>query len=317
MRENPYELLILAIERDLPVLKVGLPLIRCFLRPSRIRFIASRDCIEKAMEMGFLGEGVEALDEDMVVEGITLSKVRDEIVRRNIVSQKAGWYFKQILLLAYASRDDADRYYLVWDADTIPVRRIEFFDEENHIVVARKTEYHQPYFDTMKRLLGIERIVDYSFISEHMLFDRNIVLELLRAILGTRHISGLAFLEAVIAAVDDKNLAGMGFSEYETYGNFAVKTHPGLLVPDAQASIRQGTEYFGRTPSNTELFALGTRYYWASFEAWGRAVTIPIWKRALKRALGTMWARAVALMHPRRYFKFKQEIDEAGKKSHP
>ena len=40
-----YELVLLTVERDLPVLAIGLPYLRRFLGATRITFVASRQCL--------------------------------------------------------------------------------------------------------------------------------------------------------------------------------------------------------------------------------------------------------------------------------
>ena len=83
-----------------------------------------------------------------------------------------------------------------------------------------KEEYNKPYFNTMNKLLDIKnsKVVKGSFISEHMLFSKEIVLELLDRIESNKKIDGEYFFEKILFSINKNDLNKSGFSEYETYG---------------------------------------------------------------------------------------------------
>ena len=62
-----------------------------------------------------------------------------------------------------------DEYYMVWDGDTVPCRKIEMFSKEtDQPYLDLKHEYHPEYFDTMGKILpGFRKVIERSFISEH------------------------------------------------------------------------------------------------------------------------------------------------------
>ena len=171
MAHTGFELLVPAIERHLPILQVAAPYMRRFLRPRRIVYLASRRCLEALGRNGILSPIDVAMDEDEVAEGLSLGLVREILRLRGSDPARGGWYFKQIAILAYAQRFEAEERYLTWDADTVPLRETDFVDAEGRTILERKTEYNAAYFRTIKSLLGIERQVEYSYIAEHMMFD--------------------------------------------------------------------------------------------------------------------------------------------------
>lgn len=59
------------------------------------------------------------------------------------------------------------KIYLIWDADTLPISHLEF-DDDGRLLFTRKKEYHAEYFITIERLLGLQRVITFSFIAEHM-----------------------------------------------------------------------------------------------------------------------------------------------------
>jgi hypothetical protein len=292
-----FDLLVLTIPRDLPVLAIGMPYMRSFLAPRRTIFAASHSCLEALMDAGIASEGDSLLDEDSLCPGLSLSVVEAMLRARGIGSQRAGWYLKQMLNFAYAMREDAPAHYLTWDADTIPLKPIPFFDASGRTILERKTEYHEPYFSTLRRLLGIDRQVDYSFIAEHMMFDKDIVRALVHDAMAGKEFDGRAFAQRILGSVDDKDLSTMGFAEYETYGHFATARFVERITTRDLPSSRRGSTYFRRPPKAFQLYAMSRKYSWASFESWAfRGSRLA--KLFVGRTMGFAWAAGVTAIHP-------------------
>ncbi len=235
------EMIILVIERDLSVLARGLPYIRRFLSPKKTTIIAPKACLARIREMKMAGEGEGLLDENEVAPGLNLELVRSLIEKRGGDPGRAGWYFKQFAILAYAIRPDVSPYYLNWDADTIPVRPIRFFDRDGRPLLAKKRGYNKAYFRTIEALTGIKRRLNYSFIAENMLFEREIARELVGAILKGATFEGKEFARTIMSAIADDDLSESGFSEYETYGTFAHAKHPDRVALRNLPSMRHGS----------------------------------------------------------------------------
>lgn len=292
MLHTSFELILLTIERDLPILSKGLPYIIRFFQPSRVTIIASRSCLEKVRELGLDhcgGFAVGCMDEDKVVPSLDVAFVRRLVRERGGEESRAGWYFKQILNLTYSLREDAQAFYLTWDADTIPVREIPFFDPEGRVYMTMKDEYHAPYFATLKKLIGIGKVAEKSFIAEHMMFEREYVVALLRRIDGSDFPTGASIAERVIGAIATEDLSDSGFAEYETYGSFMFVAARDRITLRSLPSSRHGTAFFGREPTDVQLFALGKRYYWVSFEAWRIHSRRARVMRVFRRFVGLAW----------------------------
>jgi len=113
--------------------------------PQKIKIIASSHCLERVQSLGLgkvfdksgeksSGPSIEYLDEDTVVPGLSLAAVKNCIQAYGGKGDRAGWYFKQLLLLAYATQPEPYHYYLVWDTDTIPVRPLTFLMKQAEFV---------------------------------------------------------------------------------------------------------------------------------------------------------------------------------------
>lgn len=80
---------------------------------------------------------------------------------------RSNWYFQQFLKMAYAFICEDD-YYIIWDADTVPVRTIELFQEDKPLfsfvmTTERIISIHWKTFHE-----HIKKQSPKSFIVEHM-----------------------------------------------------------------------------------------------------------------------------------------------------
>jgi FkbM family methyltransferase len=131
---------------------------------------------------------------------------------------RSGWLLQQLVKLSADELTEAD-HVLVADADTVLLRP-QVFEHRGRVILSQSDEYHRPYRDAYRRLLGEEPRSVLSFVSHSMLLART-TLRRLRAELEERH--GMPWDEAILAAVDRTELSG--FSEYELYGNYCLARH--------------------------------------------------------------------------------------------
>lgn len=47
------------------------------------------------------------------------------------------------------------------------------------MILYKKTEYHKPYFDTLKKILNLDKSFNFSFICEHMIIKKDIMNEVI------------------------------------------------------------------------------------------------------------------------------------------
>jgi hypothetical protein len=76
-----------------------------------------------------------------------------------------GWYLQQLIKLSALGEAGLTETYLIWDADTVPLKPLSFTsgDRLKYYVA---TEHHIPYFTAIDRLLGLRKITPHSFISQ-------------------------------------------------------------------------------------------------------------------------------------------------------
>ncbi len=76
---------------------------------------------------------------------------------------RLGWYRQQLFKIEALLVSTADRQ-VIWDADCVPVKALELFDDRGNPRYMRAKEFHRPYFEMISRLFGLERIQDFSFV---------------------------------------------------------------------------------------------------------------------------------------------------------
>ena len=206
--------------------------------------------------------------EDSLVD---FKKIKDLIIRRSnsdSAGKRAGWYIQQFIKLGY-SKICKDDYYLLWDSDTVPVKRVELFDDAGIPYLDCKTEYHKPYFDTISQLFpGYEKQVEGSFIAEHMLINKQFMLDMINSIEQNTSLEGEDYTEKIINAINPIELDSSGFSEFETYGTYVCKKYPNNYKIREWKSLRFGGFYFGGAKSlnDEERKWIAKRYDAISFE---------------------------------------------------
>lgn len=237
---------------------------------------------------------VVIIDENNVIPDIDLRSIAAFIENAGQNRARAGWYFQQFLKMSACFLPDITDHYLIWDADTVMLKPIQFLNERNQALIKPSLEYNQPYFETYERLLGKTRSVDYSFISEHFFIKTAFMKELIAAIeehaTGNRH-----WVWKILDAIETKHLSGAGFSEYETYGNFINSVHPGAFALRPLKTVRYGARKFGPVPNKYDLYRLSLSYSYASFETWDKRKPFRIWFEKFLSA-------CVYFAYPGRYF---------------
>ena len=168
-----------------------------------------------------------------------------------------------------------DDYYLIWDSDTIPLKPVKLFDDNNRPFFDMKTEYHVPYFETINRIFpDIRKTAKGSFISEHMIIKAEYMRELIDETASSSDLEGANFQEKIINAIDAKDLAGSGFSEFETYGSYVMVRHPKAYSLREWHSLRSGRRFYSDLSAIDEENRrwLSQKYDALSLEKWHKYV---------------------------------------------
>jgi hypothetical protein len=222
--------------RDIRIWKLAANRILGHIRADKYELIVPREqrpAFEKATPSKFIIKSDEDYISDArrgVISGILASKRESSV----------NWYIQQFLKIASAASEDDDDVVVIWDGDTIPIKDISFVGDGGVLYCYKSDEYHRPYFDTIKKLLGIERLSNHSFISQCFPTYSGWVRGMISEIEGK---AGKNWMEAICDAIDGP---GSQFSEYETIGNYALARYPRMIAFNDRPWFRDGAKVFKR-----------------------------------------------------------------------
>ena len=256
-----YDVIIPAIARNKSILEIALPYIEKNLHPKKI-IIISKDDFKLDSKVDY-----QFVDENDLYQGLTYSRIREIIESRDkFAVKRTGWYLQQFLKYAYSYICEED-YYISWDADTIPLREIDMF-EDGVPVFDIKEEYHLPYFTSINKLFltEVKRYDNFSFISEHMIFKKEYVIQMLDDIEKNSKLQGMNVFEKILSAVNDIDLLMSGFSEFETYGNYVCNKFPDRYKIRSLKTLRDGDRLYGNIPTSQNLEEASKIYDIITFE---------------------------------------------------
>ena len=255
-----YDIVIPVVKTHAEQLRAGLPFIRENLGHDKIILLCSEETFEY-----FKNDGVEFMDEAEILPGMNLETIGEIIAARGGDPKRAGWYLQQFLKMYYAFVCKKD-HYLIWDADTIPLKPIYFLNPRGKMFFNLKTGHHLPYFDTMQKLFRRDFQIltgaTPSFISEGMIMNCETMRELVN------ELGGENFWRNIMNTIAAKDLSGSGFSEFETYGTWLINNHRDIVRIRPLNTQRDGMKNFRRILTGDELSELP--YDTISFENWQR-----------------------------------------------
>ena len=239
-----YDTVIVTTAADYDRVCRNYPRLVRLLPTRRLIFIGSSEVRERLLRDA-LGEKVEFIDENDLIPFSDVDSIMREVLGAAEVPRgMSGWYYQQFLKMSYAYRC-MDEYYMTWDGDTIPCRAFSMFSENGVPYFDLKQEYCENYFLTLEGLLpGMRKCIPKSFISEHMLFNKQYMRELIASIEGNAALSGNKFYERILRLIGRDRMKYPSFSEFETYGTYVCLRHLGSYTMRSWHSFRYCGNFF-------------------------------------------------------------------------
>lgn len=270
--------------KDCCFLKKNLYFIKKNLKPNHIWIITDKRNFKYLPHTDYL---ISLIDENSLIENLTFDRVKN-LINKYLHIRLYGWYYQQFLKLGFALSKYAKEEYLVWDSDTVPLKEIQIKDEEGSDLILPKEEHHQPYFDTIDRLFNAEKKANYSFISEHMVFNVEIVKEMLSTIENNSN-ENFDWIEQCISVITKGEL--QGFSEFETYGTYCLNYYPEKHKVRIFPTFRFGSRIYGIFATIKEIESLAFDCTTVSFELFDYPIAT---FRRLKQVLYSFLCRSIA-----------------------
>jgi len=184
------------------------------------------------------------------------------------IHDRIGWYLQQFIKISAILRNRDDEFVLIWDADTLPLKHLNFVDSDGKVVFYAGEEYRASYFHFLSKSLGLSKKDHFSYIAQCLPVKvgwvRAMCRDLAKGDLST-------WLESVVSQLDVNEPAG--FSEYESIGTYVSHYFSNEFVISSRKWFRNGMSLVGEPAklSRLTLLGLAKEYDYISFESWDKA----------------------------------------------
>lgn len=264
-----YNVIIMVTPEKLSLLKVSYSYLQENLGAKQIYLVANSS-LKHDIESMWNGK-MHFLDEESIMPGLSVKTIKELLVKKCGDGHRAGWFYQQFLKMAYAMICE-EEYYLLWDADTVPLHAMEYFNDETPYFITKR-EYYAGYFDTIGRLFQdrVGRLdAKVSYIAENMMIHKGYMQEMIAEIMKNQTLEGETFYQKILDAINPKLVSYTGFSEFETYGNYMDTIHPGVYKHKKIRTQRLGSFLLGTEPNREQLEWVARDYDIISFEEHGK-----------------------------------------------
>jgi len=153
--------------------------------------------------------------------------LRDLNKHQELLKNRLSWYYQQVLKLSFILHfvEHNKENIIIWDADTLILKKIEFFKDKKSILYGTLFEFHKHYFKTNNSIIGelpkyfISSLVQFVSlsVSEYYFFCKNIIkLDLI----DKKERTALTISKIIIKNIfkSHNHYNGSLFSEYELIG---------------------------------------------------------------------------------------------------
>ena len=203
--------------KDVKTLGMSCDTINALFNPKRIYAIGSKS-------FSTVHSNVELIREQDIKEVISVIEIC-KIWQKNYQEyrQRGGWLYQQLIkMLAYRFFPEIEDRYMICDADIIWTNN-PYKAAPNDCQPLSKSFIKDCWMpdaiDQYKRFMGEEIVINNSFINHHMIIKKNVMEEIINNI---EKKYGCRYDHALINSYNFKT--AVGFSEYETYANYYIKT---------------------------------------------------------------------------------------------
>lgn len=152
-------------------------------------------------------------------------KFSKKISYRKKFLKRLNWYYQQILKLVFILNNKIcqTNNLILWDADTLILKKINFFNNNCSVNYSNVFEYHRSYFLTSQKLLNIKIPTNYlSSINQFIALNTEENKFIKSKLMGTsnRKISANSISQKIFKSIFLGNISfnHSMFSEYETIG---------------------------------------------------------------------------------------------------
>lgn len=221
---KPYDLVLVAHEKDFNNLKIIIKYACQNLSFDDIHLILSDRKVYKEQD---ILKQITNKNINIYVETDILK------IDKSKIKYRPNWAYQ--MLLKFFNNVTINNNYLVIEADSFIIKPLEFFEDNKIIFYLGRDQNHKPYYDFNRRVLGIGREYNYSFIAEFMMYDKLLLQDML---LKSKCRDVQDFLELIY----EYTSVDCYMADYEFYGNFVYIHHSNRFTTKKSNNYFSGRE---------------------------------------------------------------------------
>ena len=232
------------------------------------RFIPSREHVlvvpdDSAEEFSEATNGSIKVEPESLHIAPYEDRLRYEL-RRIGEERRYGSYVQQLIKLgALRGRPDGERL-LIWDADTVPLRNLEFFMADGRVRFFAEHRAHEPIFVQVERALGLQKATKRSFIAQCF----PIRSEWANAFFAVLEESGQPWYTRIISSIPFDR--GSALSEYELLGTFIADRFGEHIKWTSDPWLRNGYRFARIDGDSVDLSKVPSDVYFLALEDYDR-----------------------------------------------
>jgi hypothetical protein len=205
--DTEIDIVIAVVEKDMSILSLCIEGVKKNIsHPIKKIYLVSP---ESKLIMDFAAENNLQFVNEISILGYAPSKIGYSIFSG---LNRSGWIFQQLIKLS--GKVGTCRYFVAIDADHVLLKPHVFLSK-GKTVFYQSFDNNIPYYNNIKRLMGVFPLHWFSYVSHKMLFDKE-VLNLLHNVIEKRNCC--SWDKAIIKNL--KTTEHSDFSEFELYGHF-------------------------------------------------------------------------------------------------
>jgi hypothetical protein len=207
-----FDIVIVAHSKDKDTLLLLLESIQKYIHNYRNIYLIAKE--------NFIGDKVIFIEEGFFP--FKKTNISEILLPMHCPEYKHGWFYQQLLkLYSYKIIKDLTEHFLILDADLIFINKISFFDGNTPFFTTGYS-HNQYYFDHMNKFIpGLTKQTEFSGISHHMIFKKEILEDLFNKV---ELIHKIPFWRSFLNCVSFERVTHYSCaSEYEIYFNYVLK----------------------------------------------------------------------------------------------
>lgn len=245
------EAVLVAEKSKILVANLSAQSIRKYLRIKNVTLIVPEEEVEIFIK--YIGGEINIISENTLIPD---GNTRIKKILKN--KARSGWYLQQFLKFEFSELSTTDKF-LIWDADTILLSKIDLIKEGKY-VFTKSYESYDPYKNLFKSVFMKNFPLLHSAISQHMVVEK----KFLSAIKMQLEKNGQPWWESLLEMINENK--NFDFSEYEFYAGYLNNLKPELVSFVDRPWFRHG-EHILKLSNSSSLESIEKKFKGYDFVA--------------------------------------------------